>query len=179
MRWTRCARSSPKEGLPDVYTRIGLNTAEMFVGNFGSEQLLDYTAIGDGMNLAARLEGANKAYDTVIMIGPHTYALAREHVEVRELDRVRVAGKPEAVIVYELLARAGELSAAKRTTVERYHRALALYREARFEEAAHVLREALTEDPQDGPSRALLARCERYALNPPTRPFDGVVSLEK
>ncbi len=168
-----------KEGLPDVYTRIGLNSAEMFVGNFGSEYLLNYTAIGDGMNLAARLEGANKAYDTVIMIGPHTHALAREHIEVRELDRVRVAGKAEAVTVYELLARAGELPAAKRATVERYHRALALYREARFEEAARALEEALTADPEDGPCRALLARCQRYALNPPPLPFDGVVSLEK
>ena len=168
-----------KEGLPDVYTRIGLNSADMFVGNFGSEHLLDYTAIGDGMNLAARLEGANKAYDTVIMIGPLTYELAREHIEVRELDRVRVAGKQEAVTVYELLARAGELPAAKRATVERYHRALALYREARFEEARRVLEEALVADPEDGPSRALLARCERYTLNPPTLPFDGVVSLEK
>jgi adenylate cyclase len=168
-----------KEGMPDVYTRIGLNSADMFVGNFGSEHLLDYTAIGDGMNLAARLEGANKAYDTVIMIGPLTYELAREHIEVRELDRVRVAGKHEAVTVYELLARAGELPAAKRATVERYHRALALYREARFEEATRVLEEALVSDPEDGPSRALLARCERYALNPPALPFDGVVSLEK
>lgn len=168
-----------KEGLPDVYTRIGLNSADMFVGNFGSEHLLDYTAIGDGMNLAARLEGANKAYDTVIMIGPLTYALAREHIEVRELDRVRVAGKHEAVTVYELLCRAGELPAAKRATVERYHRALALYRESRFEEARRVLEEALAADPEDGPSRALLARCERYALNPPALPFDGVVSLEK
>ncbi|MFY0525327.1 adenylate/guanylate cyclase domain-containing protein [Archangium gephyra] len=151
----------------------------MFVGNFGSEHLLDYTAIGDGMNLAARLEGANKAYDTTIMIGPRTYAMAREHIEARELDRVRVAGKEEVVTVYELLARAGELPAAKRATVERYHRALALYREARFEEAARVLKEALAADPEEGPGRALLARCERYALNPPALPFDGVVSLEK
>jgi adenylate cyclase len=167
-----------KEGLPDVYTRIGLNTDVMFVGNFGSEHLLDYTAIGDGMNLASRLEGANKAYDTLIMIGPLTYQKAREHIEARELDRVRVAGKAEAVTVYELLARAGELPALKRATVERYHRALGLYREARFEAAATLLEEALATDPADGPSRALLARCRRYALNPPAD-FDGVVSLEK
>jgi adenylate cyclase len=168
-----------KEGLPDVYTRIGLNTDVMFVGNFGSEYLLDYTAIGDGMNLAARLEGANKVYGTVIMIGPHTREKAKEHIEVRELDRVRVAGKAEAVTVYELLARAGELSAHKRATVERYHQALAFYRESRFAEAARLLEEALSADPEDGPSRALLARCQRYALNPPEPPFDGVASLEK
>jgi adenylate cyclase len=168
-----------KEGLPDVYTRIGLNTDVMFVGNFGSEYLLDYTAIGDGMNLAARLEGANKVYGTIIMIGPHTREKAREHIEVRELDRVRVAGKVEAVTVYELLARAGELSAHKRATVERYHQALALYRASRFAEATRPLEEALAADPEDGPSRALLARCQRYALNPPEPPFDGVASLEK
>ncbi|MFL5355380.1 CHASE2 domain-containing protein [Archangium sp.] len=168
-----------KEGLPDVYTRIGLNSAEMFVGNFGSEHLLDYTAIGDGMNLASRLEGANKAYGSVIMIGPRTYELAREHIEARELDRVKVAGKEEAVTVYELLARAGELPAGRRATVERYHQALALYRETRFEEAARVLEGALAADAEDGPSQALLARCRRYALNPPALPFDGVASLEK
>src|SRR6218665_643122 len=168
-----------KEGLPDVYTRMGLNSAEMFVGNFGSEHLLDYTAIGDGMNLAARLEGANKAYDTVILIGPRTYALAHAHIEARELDRVRVAGKAEVVTVYELLSRGGELSAARKATVARYAQALALYREARFAEAVRVLEDALAADAEDGPSRVLLARCQRYASNPPAMPFEGVTNLEK
>jgi adenylate cyclase len=92
---------------------------------------------------------------------------------------VRVAGKAQAVTVYELLARAGELSAHKRATVDRYHEALRLYRESHFAEAARLLEEALAADPEDGPSRALLARCQRYALNPPVPPFDGVASLEK
>ncbi len=166
-------------GLPDVYTRIGINTAVMFVGNFGSEQLFDYTAIGDGMNLAARLEGANKAYGSLILIGPRTYELAREHIEVRELDRVRVAGKTEAVAVYELLAIAGGLTEQQRETVARYHEALALYREARFAEAAAVLKARLSEDPEDGPTRALLARCHKYLREPPPMPFDGVANLEK
>jgi adenylate cyclase len=166
-------------GLPDVYTRIGVNTAVMFVGNFGSEQLFDYTAIGDGMNLAARLEGANKAYGSLILIGPRTCELARAHIEVRELDRVRVAGKTEAVVVYELLALAGGLSPRQRETVARYHEALALYREARFAEAATVLEARLAEDPEDGPMRALLARCRGYMQDPPPLPFDGVANLEK
>ncbi|WP_043709417.1 CHASE2 domain-containing protein [Corallococcus macrosporus] len=166
------------QGLPDMYTRIGVNTAVNFVGNFGSEQLFSYTAIGDGMNLAARLEGANKAYGSVIMIGPRTYELAREHIEVRELDRVRVAGKTEAVTVYELLALKGGLEARKRETVERYHAALALYRAARFEEAAAVLDARRVEDPEDGPTQALLERCQRYAKAPPPG-FDGVANLDK
>jgi adenylate cyclase len=166
------------KGMPDVYTRIGVNTAVNFVGNFGSEQLFSYTAIGDGMNLAARLEGANKAYGSVIMIGPRTYELAKEHIEVRELDRVRVAGKTEAVTVYELLALKGGLDARKQATVERYHAALALYREARFEEAAAVLEARRLEDPEDGPTQALLERCHKYAKAPPPE-FDGVASLDK
>ena len=170
-----------RDGLPDVYTRIGVNTAVMFVGNIGSEQLFDYTAIGDGMNLAARLEAANKAYGSSILIGPETYAQAREHVEARELDRVRVAGKTEAVSVYELLALKGDprVTGAKRRTLAAYAKALALYRAARFEEAAVVLEAALGEDAEDAPSRALLARCRHFAAEPPPLPFDGVVSLEK
>lgn len=168
-----------EQNLPDVYTRIGLNTARLFVGNFGSEQLFDYTAMGDGMNLASRLEGANKAYGSLIMIGPRTYELARDHIEVRELDQIRVAGKTEAVKVYELLALQGALPEEKRETVERYHEALALYRQRRFVEAVAVLDARLVKDPQDGPTAALLERCREYAESPPPPTWDGVTSLDK
>lgn len=168
-----------KEGLPDVFTRIGLNTARLFVGNFGSEQLFDYTAMGDGMNLASRLEGANKAYGSLILIGPRTYELARDYIEVRELDKVRVAGKTEAVTVYELLALKDELPAVRRETVERYHEALRLYRARRFSDAAAVLEVRLAVDPHDGPTAALMERCRLYAETPPPPSWDGVASLDK
>ena len=167
-----------QKGFPDVYTRIGVNSAVNFVGNFGSDQLFSYTAIGDGMNLAARLEGANKVYGSVIMIGPRTYELAKDHIEVRELDRVRVAGKTEAVTVYELLALKGRLDADTQRTVTRYHEALALYRQARFADAVTVLEAAAAQAPGDGPTGALLARCREYLEAPPER-FDGVANLEK
>nr|WP_242594372.1 adenylate/guanylate cyclase domain-containing protein [Corallococcus exiguus] len=167
-----------EKGFPDVYTRIGVNSAVNFVGNFGSDQLFSYTAIGDGMNLAARLEGANKAYGSVIMIGPRTYELAHEHIEVRELDRVRVAGKTEAVTVYELLALKGQLDASTRHTVARYHEALGLYREARFAEAVKVLEAEAARTPEDGPTAKLLERCREYLETPPEK-FDGVANLEK
>lgn len=166
------------QGLPDVYTRIGMNSAVMFVGNFGSEQLFNYTAMGDGMNLASRLEGANKPYGSSIMIGPRTYELAREHIEARELDAVRVAGKQEPVRVYELLALKGELSEHKQRAVERYAVALASFRQGRFEDAAKILEDALAIDPGDPPSEALLARCRAYAVEPPPG-FDGITQLEK
>ncbi|HVE86784.1 MAG TPA: adenylate/guanylate cyclase domain-containing protein [Myxococcales bacterium] len=168
-----------EKGLPDVYTRIGVNTAVMFVGNVGSEQLFNYTAIGDGMNLAARLEGANKSYETAIMIGPRTCELARDFIEVRELDRVRVAGKTEPVTVYELLCLKGDLQDPRRELVRLYEQALGRYREERFDDALQLLERALAVDPADGPSRALAARCHKYRARPPGTPFDPVTSLEK
>jgi adenylate cyclase len=166
------------QGLPDVYTRIGMNSAVMFVGNFGSEQLFNYTAMGDGMNLASRLEGANKPYGSLIMIGPRTYELARDHVDARWLDRVRVAGKKEPVNVYELLTRKGELAEHRRRAVERYEDALKYFLDKRFVEAQSILEEALKFDANDSPSKALLERAQKYALHVPEE-FDGVTNLEK
>ena len=166
------------QGLPDVYTRVGVNTAVMFVGNFGSEQLFNYTAMGDGMNLASRLEGANKPYGSRILIGPRTHALVSEVFETRELDRVRVAGKHEAVTIHELLCRRGELPERKRQICELYAAGLGLWRLGQFAEAREVFARAVTLDPEDAPSRALLARCDRHVTAPP-RAFDGVVDLDK
>ena len=166
------------QGLPDVYTRVGLNTAVMFVGNFGSEQLFNYTAMGDGMNLASRLEGANKPYGSRILIGPRTQGLVSQAFETRELDRVRVAGKHEAVAIHELLCRKGELPLRKQEVCALYAEGLSLWRAARFSEARAVLTQAVAVDPDDAPSRALLARCDRHAASPPAA-FDGVVDLDK
>ena len=166
------------QGLPDVYTRVGLNTAVMFVGNFGSEQLFNYTAMGDGMNLASRLEGANKPYGSRILIGPRTHALVSDAFETRELDRVRVAGKHEAVAIHELLGRKGEVAPRKLEVCGLYAEGLALWRAARFSEAREVFARAVALDPEDAPSRALLARCDRYVSSPP-KAFDGVVDLDK
>ncbi|MDP3499843.1 MAG: adenylate/guanylate cyclase domain-containing protein [Myxococcales bacterium] len=168
-----------KEGLPDVYTRVGLNTGTMMVGNIGSAQLLDYTAIGDEMNLAARLEGANKIYGTLIMMGQNTHDAVRQHVEARELDRVRVAGKRNAVTVYELLAMKGEISATTRRVIDLYAQALALYRGRRFTQAKELLGKALEVDQSDGPSTRLLSLCIEFERHPPAPEWDGVSSLEK
>ena len=168
-----------KEGLPDVYTRVGLNTGTMMVGNIGSAQLLDYTAIGDEMNLAARLEGANKVYGTLIMMGPGTYDAVRQQVEARELDRIRVAGKHNAVTVYELLAMKGEISTATRRVIDLYAQALALYRGRRFTQAKELLGKALEVDQSDGPSKRLLSLCIEFERHPPEPAWDGVSSLEK
>lgn len=168
-----------KEGLPDVYTRVGLNTGTMMVGNIGSAQLLDYTAIGDEMNLAARLEAANKNYGTLIMMGQNTHDAVRQHVEARELDRIRVAGKRNAVTVYELLAMKGQISPTTRRVVDLYAQALALYRGRRFTQAKELLGKALEVDQSDGPSKRLLSLCSEFERHPPAPEWDGVSSLEK
>lgn len=168
-----------REGLPDVYTRIGLNTGAMMVGNIGSEQLLDYTAIGDEMNLAARLEGANKAFDTLIMLGPGTVARVGADIEVRELDRVRVAGKKSAVTVFELLALKGQVDPLKRKVVDLYAQALLAYRGRSFEEARDLLTNALQLQPTDGPSRRLITKCEGLLAEPPGDDWEAVSELEK
>ncbi len=167
------------KGWPDVFTRIGLNTGHMMVGNLGSAQLVDYTAIGDEMNLASRLEGANKSFGTAILIGPATYEAAQHKIEARELDLIRVEGKQHPVRVYELLAMRGWLPPAKRTVLGLYAKALELYRAARFDEALSVLEELLKHDPGDGPAKFLKARCDEFLLHPPPQPFEAVTQLTK
>jgi adenylate cyclase len=167
------------EGLPDVYTRVGLNTGTMMVGNIGSAQLLDYTAIGDEMNLAARLEGANKNYGTLIMMGQGTYDAVRDNVEARELDRVRVAGKHNAVTVYELISMKGDIPHEKQQLITFYAEALALYRDRRFAQAKELLGKALEVDQTDGPSNRLLSLCSEFERHPPEPKWDAVSTLEK
>lgn len=155
-----------KEGLPDITTRIGLNTDALLVGNFGSEQLTDYTAIGDGMNLAARLEAANKAFGTSILVGPETARRVAGIVEVRELDAVRVAGKQQVIPVFEVMALAGQLTPQQERLRALYAQALEQWRQRKPAEATRLLDAALQLVPDDGPSLALRARSDSAQWEP-------------
>lgn len=166
-------------GLPELATRVGLNTDTLLVGNIGSDDLLDYTAIGDGMNLAARLEAANKHYDTLILMGQNTWEAVKDDVVAREVDTVKVAGKSIATRIFELVGLKGEVPAEKLAVLEAYALALALYRNRRFPEAQKAFDKVLALDPSDGPSKTLKSRCFQYGLNPPPPDWDGAVALEK
>lgn len=155
-----------KEGLPDITTRIGLNTDALLVGNFGSEQLTDYTAIGDGMNLAARLEAANKAFGTSILVGPETARRVTGKIEVRELDSVRVAGKQQVIPVFEVMALAGQLTPQQERLRTLYAEALEQWRQRKPAEATRLLDAALQLVPDDGPSLALRARSDSAQWEP-------------
>lgn len=173
MRWKWRA-----EGRDELYSRIGINTGEMIVGNMGSEEVFDYTVMGDSVNLASRLEGANKSYRTSIMIGFETWEDVKDRFVTRPLDFLRVKGKTEPETVFELLAEKPEkLSAAKLRALELFEQGIKLYRQGEFEDALIVFRKALGEDPDDGPARVYVDRCEQYIYQPPDEDWDGVWTL--
>ncbi|MEK7857588.1 MAG: CHASE2 domain-containing protein [Elusimicrobiota bacterium] len=147
--------------------RIGLNSGDMTVGLTGSEKKLAYTVIGDEVNLASRLEGANKFFGSHIMISEACYKGAESVIEARELGRVRVVGKAIPIRVYELLAKKGELSAQWRQAKPLYEKGLVLFNKADYEQAVTVFQEVLKLLPDDGPATLYLNTSKDYAAIPP------------
>ncbi len=166
------------EGQPDISARIGINSGWLVVGNMGSHARMEYTVMGDTVNLASRLEGANKYYDTLILLGPRTYELAARDVEAREVDRMCVKGKQEPVVVFELLARKGGLSAEQQRVINTYVEGLEAYKRRDFKNAVTQFEAALALDPSDGPSRVYLERAKEYLVAPPPADWDGVYELK-
>lgn len=166
-----------REGRPAISVRMGVNSGPMVVGNMGSMQRMDYTMMGDAVNLAARLEGANKAYGSDIMITDATYRACEDHVEVRELDYLRVVGKQEVVHVYQLIDRKGQTTGALADMMVEFEKAHSRYRALDFEQAINGYKKCLELVPDDGPSRVFLNRCESYLTSPPPQDWDGVFTL--
>jgi adenylate cyclase len=166
-----------RTGLPPVHARIGINTGEMIIGNLGSSQRFDFTVIGDSVNLASRLEGAGKEYGTAILISEETYRQAQPAVEVRELDLLQVKGKQLPVRIYELMAKKGGLDPDRRRAGELFAEGLALYRKQDWDEAVHRFQQILELNPEDGPAKTFIRRCQTYKGNPPGSGWDGVYRL--
>jgi adenylate cyclase len=163
-----------RAGAPALHMRIGINTGTAIAGNMGTDEIFNYTILGDCVNLASRLEGVNKYYGTYILVGEDTWGRVSGLFEARELDWIRVKGKAQPVAIYELLDEAGGLSDRMRSIRDRYAEGLRLYRERNWNEAAARFAAILETDPADGPSRTLLERCTHAAHEPPPEPWDGV-----
>jgi class 3 adenylate cyclase len=162
-----------RRDVPVIDFRVALASGEVVVGSIGSSQARSFTVMGDTVNFAARLEGANKVYGTRLLIDGATRDMAGHAIEAREIDRIAVAGRDEPVSIHELVAMAGELPPARRKLFDLYARGLARYRDGRWDEALKSLEAALACDPDDGPSRILADRIRQFKSVPPVE-WDGV-----
>ncbi|MEO5330869.1 MAG: adenylate/guanylate cyclase domain-containing protein [Magnetococcus sp. YQC-5] len=165
------------EGGPKMTVRMGLNSGPMVVGNMGSKQRMDYTIMGDAVNLAARLEGANKFYSSGTMISGSTYEQAKEFIEARELDTIRVVGKKEPVPIYQLMGHKGKITPKQQEMRRCYMDGLALYKQRDYQAAINRFQAALNIIADDGPSLTYLERCQEYLSHPPPADWDGVFQL--
>ncbi|MFQ3621127.1 MAG: adenylate/guanylate cyclase domain-containing protein, partial [Spirochaetales bacterium] len=160
-----------------LLTRIGINTGDMVVGNMGTSRKMDYTIMGNSVNLAARLEGVNKQYGTWILTSEYTMNNADSELTVRKLDRVRVVGINTPVRLYEVIDEKNQTSSDLKEAVAIFHAGLDLFEDKNWEKAEVRFQEVLKIFPEDGPANTFLKRCQQYRLNPPPENWDGVFNL--
>ena len=157
--------------------RMGMNTGKAVVGNMGSNTQMGYTAMGDSVNLASRLEGVNKVYSTYAIISESTYESVKDIVDVRKLDTIRVVGKEEPIIIYELLGEKDKLPDKMYSMIEKYNKALESFAKWEWKNAITFFQQGLKIIKDDGPSLYYIERCEKYIRRPPSKDWDGVYKM--
>jgi len=159
--------------------RIGIATGEALVGSIGSELMMSYTVMGDTVNLASRLEGANKVYGGRVLVSAATVAGADEAIETREIDRVVLLGQTQQQAIFEIMGRKGKLTPVQVELRTHFSEGLAAYRGRHWDEARRAFAAALESVPNDGPSMTFIKRIDGLATNPPGDGWDGSWHLEQ
>jgi len=161
-----------------LLTRIGINTGSIVAGNMGTRNKMNYTIMGNAVNLASRLESANKQYGTYILTTRATLDETGEMFLSRRLDRVRVVGINEPVQLYELLETRDEAEEWQIEMVQQFENAISLFEKREWAAAAEAFQCALINNPDDSPSRIFLERCKTYKNYPPKNDWDGIFNFD-
>lgn len=163
-----------KRGAAPIQIGIGIETGEAVVGNIGCSRRMDFTVIGDSVNVASRLEGANKTYGTTILVSENTASAVAGRGILREVDLVRLHGKQTAIRLFEVLV---GWSHAERAALGEYEEGLAAYRTRNWKVAQAHFRAALAARPGDGPSTTMLRRSRAFEKDPPHANWNGVWNM--